>query len=219
MVITFDGPAASGKSSVSRRLAEIHGWSWVSTGAFYRGLARVARLEDVPLDDELTLATLAREPFWEVRLGHARTEVHYRNKDITDQIASEETGQDASQVSRFPLVRQALLKAQRDCASPGSILIAEGRDCGTVVFPHAQLKFYLTATATDRAERRALETGVAIGEVETAQKQRDHRDSSRKEAPLQIPTDATIIDTTGLDLTEVVAKIDKIVTSQLKTTA
>jgi cytidylate kinase len=187
----------------------------VSTGAFYRGLARVARLEEVPLADEFALATLAREPFWEVVLAKDRTQVHYRNRDITDEIYSEQTGQDASIVSRFPLVRQALLKAQRDCANAKTVLIAEGRDCGTVVFPEAQLKFYLTADATDRAERRALETGNDIGDIRNAQKQRDLRDSSRKEAPLQIPANATVIDTTGLDLEEVVTKVNQIVQSQL----
>lgn len=214
-VITLDGPAASGKSSVSRILASRYRWSWVSTGAFYRGLARVAQLEGVPLDDELTLATLAREPIWEVVLDEDRTRVVYRNQDISDDIYSEQVGQVASHVSRLPLVRKALLQAQRNCAAAAPVLIAEGRDCGTVVFPEAPLKIFLTANASDRAERRALQTGIAIGEVAEAQQERDERDANRKEAPMQIPDDAHVVDTTGLSLDQVVEVVDRLVQQHL----
>lgn len=216
-VITLDGPAASGKSSVSREIARRHGWMWVSTGAFYRGLARVARLENVPLDDEMALTVLAREPIWEVSLELESTRVKYRNRDITDEIFSEENGQNASVISQLGAVRKALLDAQRACASQTRVLIAEGRDCGSVVFPEAQLKFYLTANATDRAQRRALEKGADVAQIGQAQKIRDSQDANRKEAPMAIPSDAQVVDTTGMALTEVVEMVDRIIVARLKT--
>jgi cytidylate kinase len=157
------------------------------------------------------LATLAAQPFWSVLLDWDRTKVRYRGLDITDDIYSEQTGQDASLVSRWPMVRTALLKAQRDCTNNTDYLIAEGRDCGTVVFPNADLKFYLTASATDRAERRAQETGTAVAEIKRSQTQRDERDSQRQVAPLQIPNDAQILDTTGLTFEQVMKVVEEIV--------
>ena len=206
-IITIDGPAASGKSSVSRMLAARLGWKWVSTGAFYRGLAYVAVKERIALDDTQALITLAANPIWNVRMDDDQTRVFYRNLDVTIHILSEENGTRASQVSQNADVRKALLQNQRDCARGVPGLIAEGRDCGTVVFPQAMLKVYLTASQEERAQRRAAQQGLSVEQTQSEQKDRDHRDSSRAAAPLQVPPNARVVDSNGLQLVDVVERI------------
>lgn len=207
MVVTIDGPAASGKSSVSRELARRLGWSWVSTGAFYRGLAFAALQLQIDLDDVSALAELTHNPVWSVRMFDERTRVFFKDQDVTDLIAHEDVGSFASKVSHYPEVRKALLEAQRNCSNGPMGLVAEGRDCGTVVFPKAEAKVYLTASSEHRAARRAAELGLDQGDMVKAQKQRDHQDSTRKVAPMAVPEDALIVDTTELNLSEVVDKV------------
>lgn len=209
VVITIDGPAASGKSSVSREIARKHGWKWVSTGAFYRGLAFVALKKHIDLDDTKSLVELCTSDEWSINLTPQKTEVVFQGIDVTDQINHEDVGSFASRISHHQEVRKALLVAQRNCALGQKGLVAEGRDCGTVVFPEAPIKVYLTAKSENRALRRALEQGADLMEVQSAQKIRDQQDSSRKAAPLQIPENALVIDTTELDLEGVVAAVDK----------
>ncbi len=206
-VITIDGPSASGKSSVSRELAHKLGWKWVSTGAFYRGLAYVAMKEGLTPSDVEDLVVMTRSPIWQVRMDDDQTRVIYREKDITAQILAEENAQRASQVSQIPEVRAALLENQRDCAQGVPGLVAEGRDCGTVVFPAAILKIYLTASQEERAARRAREQGLNLEMTQDQQKQRDHQDSSRAAAPLAIPLHARVVDSGGMDLHQVVEQI------------
>lgn len=203
-VITIDGPVASGKTSVSRELARRLQWSWVSTGAFYRGLAYVAQQENVDLQDSKTLAGLASSPLWSVELSEEETRVVYKNQDVTQEIRSEQVGAIASQISQYPDVRKSLLQAQRDCLANVPGLIAEGRDCGSVVFPQAKMKFYLTARSDSRAQRRAQEHGQDVQEIQTMQKERDSADQNRSVAPLQIPEGAIVIDTSQIGLNEVV---------------
>ncbi len=206
-IITIDGPSASGKSSVSRELARKLGWKWVSTGAFYRGLAYVAMKEGLTPSDVDNLVAMTRSPIWSVRMDDDQTRVFYREKDITAQILAEENAQRASQVSQIPQVRAALLENQRDCAKGIPGLVAEGRDCGTVVFPNAILKIYLTASQEERAARRAREQGLNLEITQDQQKQRDHQDSSRAAAPLSIPANARVVDSGGMDLRQVVEQI------------
>lgn len=204
MVITIDGPAASGKSSVSRELARRLGWQWVSTGAFYRGLAFAAIQLDIDLDDVSGLTKLTHDPVWSVNMGADRTRVFFRDQDVTEQISHEDVGNFASKVSHYPDVRKALLEAQRNCSAGPQGLVAEGRDCGTVVFPQAEAKVYLTANSEHRAARRAAELGLDQGDMVKAQQQRDLQDSTRKVAPMAVPADALIVDTTALNLDQVV---------------
>jgi CMP/dCMP kinase len=206
-IITIDGPSASGKSSVSRELARRLGWKWVSTGAFYRGLAFVAMKEGVDPLDTQRLVKLSVDPVWEVRMDDDQTRVWYKKQDITLSILSEENGSRASKVSQNADVRHALLQNQRDCASSVVGLVAEGRDCGAVVFPHALLKVFLTASQEERASRRAKEHGVDLKDIQAAQIVRDQADSSRAAAPLQIPPNARVVDSNGLQLSEVVDQI------------
>ena len=204
-LVTIDGPAASGKSTVSRQIAAQFGWEWVSTGAFYRGLAYVAQRLGVVLDDERALAELAESDRWSVQLGADKTRVFLGKEDVSSAIYGEDVGAYASKVSQYPLVRSSLLEAQRQCAVGVRGLVAEGRDCGTVVFPQAPVKIYLTAHQESRAQRRAEEKGESLGATLEAQVQRDAQDSQRQAAPLQVPAGATVVDTSELTLEQVVA--------------
>jgi cytidylate kinase len=206
-IVTIDGPSASGKSSVSRELARRLGWKWVSTGAFYRGLAYVAMKEGIKANLVDQLVELAHAPIWRVRLDDDQTRVFWRDQDITSEVLSEDNGTRASIVSQIPEVRKALLESQRCCAVGVPGLVAEGRDCGTVVFPQAAIKVYLTASQEERALRRAREQGLNFEQTHSQQKQRDQQDSSRAAAPLQIPPNARVVDSNGLQLSEVVDRI------------
>lgn len=215
-IITIDGPAASGKTSVSRELARRRGWQWVSTGAFYRGLAYVALREGLNLDDEKALAELCLSKDWSVKMTEDQTLVIYKGQDVTSQIFSEETANAASRVSQYEKVRANLLAAQRACAKPGTWLIAEGRDCGTVVFPKASLKIFLTASKENRAERRAIEKGENLEVMKKAQEIRDRQDSSRAAAPMASAEGAIFVDTSQMDLNQAVNFIDQLIGKELE---
>ncbi len=217
VVITIDGPAASGKSSVSRELAKRFGFAWVSTGAFYRGLAFVAIKKEIDLDDVPAIEKLSHSKEWEIKLTPEKTCVIFQDQDVTEFINHEDVGSFASRISHHLPVRQALLQKQRDCIIGKKGLVAEGRDCGTVVFPDAPVKVYLTAKSENRAQRRALEQGSDLQEVQSAQKIRDLQDSSRKAAPLQIPENSFVVDTTELNLSQVVDEVEKHALNKLKT--
>lgn len=215
-VITIDGPAASGKTSVSRELAKRLGWYWVSTGAFYRGLAYVAHRVKADLQDEKKLSDLAASNVWRVEMAESKTRVYFQDEDVTEDIYKEEVGNVASQISHFPKVRSSLLAAQRDCQARTEGLVAEGRDCGTVVFPKAEIKIYLTARAESRAERRAQEQGGSVETLIAEQTKRDMQDSTRKTAPLAIPEHAYVVDTTQMNFDQVVSAVENHVRGQIK---
>lgn len=215
-VITIDGPAASGKSSVSRELAKKLGIPWVSTGAFYRGLGYAALHSKVDLKDPIALSELCSSDIWRIQMTTERTQVWYKDQNVTDQISQEEVGNVASQISHYPEVRQSLLDHQRNCALNQKGLIAEGRDCGTVVFPHAEVKIYLTARSDSRAHRRAQELGMDEKTTAALQKERDQQDSTRKVAPMQAAQDALVVDTSELTLEQVVWRIENEVKNKIK---
>lgn len=204
-LITIDGPAASGKSSLSRGLARKLSWNWVSTGAFYRALGLMAHKHGVDQNDEMALVELLGKFKLKVEPDAIQTKVYIDNELCSyEDVYSVDNGTRASNVSRFPKIRTAVLQIQRDCyTEPG--LIAEGRDCGTVIFPNAQLKVYLVANAQARADRRAEESsdGKSVEEVKEALKRRDSQDSGRKVAPLEAADDAWVLDSSNLSLEEV----------------
>lgn len=202
-VITIDGPAASGKTSVSRELAKKLNCQWVSTGAFYRGLGYVANELAIDLSNEQALVDLVQNPVWQVKMSEARTLVIFKGQDVTDHISQEIVGNIASRISQYPKLRAALLQPQRDCQKYSN-LVAEGRDCGTAVFPNADAKFYLTARSEDRAQRRAQELGADAEQMAQLQKVRDAQDANRKAAPMAIPENAIVVDTSELSLAQVV---------------
>ena len=215
-VISIDGPAASGKSSLSRELARRLGFAWISTGAFYRGLAFVAHAEGINIHDEEQMASLSLSAIWSVQMSEKMTHVFLKGQDVTEEIFREHIGNMASTISQYQLVRSTLLDAQRRCALNVKGLVAEGRDCGSVVFPFAQVKIYLTASAQDRAARRAKDEGKSVDETKNQQKIRDQQDSSRKAAPLQIPADSLVIDSSEMSFEAVVKKVEDHVRKTLK---
>lgn len=214
-VITVDGPAASGKSSLSRELAKRFGIPWVSTGAFYRGLAYAAIQRKIGLTDKESLSELAMSSIWKVEMTTEKTQVWFEDKNVTEMISQEEVGNVASKVSHYPEVRSSLLDHQRHCALMDRGLVAEGRDCGTIVFPQAEAKIYLTASSSHRAQRRAQELGLDEKKLVIQQQQRDKQDSTRTVAPLQVPQDAFVLDTTDLSFEEVVSRVETFVRTKI----
>ena len=206
-VIAIDGPSASGKGTISERVAEALGFHYLDSGALYRLVALAALQEGLELDAEAALARLARH--LDARFGGGK--IILNNHDVTDDIRSEICGMGASKVATLPGVRQALLSRQQAFReAPG--LVAEGRDMGTVVFPDAALKLFLTASAEVRAERRykqLKEKGINANIRTLLQelRERDQRDSARSVAPLQKAVDARELDSSGLGIEEIVRQV------------
>ncbi|HKK14072.1 MAG TPA: (d)CMP kinase [Gammaproteobacteria bacterium] len=215
-VVTVDGPGGSGKGTISQRIASALGWHFLDSGALYRVLALAARDQGVPLDDEPALARLARdldvvfEPAGGIRLG---------GREVAAEIRTEACGNAASRVAALPAVRDALLARQRALRrAPG--LVADGRDMGTVVFPEAPVKVFLTASAEERARRRhnqlkekGLDASLSSLVAEIAE--RDRRDANRAVAPLKPAPDAVMVDTTDLDIDATVARVQEIIAARL----
>ncbi|WP_271105310.1 MULTISPECIES: (d)CMP kinase [Pseudomonas] len=211
-VIAIDGPGGSGKGTVAGLLAKRLGWNLLDSGALYRLLAFAARNHGVDLTNEESLKVLAAHldvQFLSNAGGVQR--IILEGEDVSDVIRTETVGAGASQVAALPAVRDALLQRQRAFQeAPG--LVADGRDMGTVVFPDAPLKIFLTATAEERARRRYLQLKGKGMEVEMASLlteiiERDERDTQRSVAPLKPATDALILDSTHLSIDEVLERI------------
>ncbi len=215
-VITVDGPSGAGKGTISHLLSDSLGWHFLDSGALYRVLGQACVIEGVSWEDHSGVAEIARHlavTFTSAENGEVL--VAYRNTDVSRVIRTEDGGRGASTVAAIPAVRTALLSRQREfCRSPG--LVADGRDMGTVVFPGASLKFFLTASAIERAERRynqlrQMGESVSLPRLLEAIKERDARDSSRSVSPLVPAEDAIVVDTTGVPIddvfTQVMAKV------------
>jgi cytidylate kinase len=202
MVIAIDGPAGAGKSTVARGVAEALGFTYLDSGAMYRAVALAALREGIDPRDGEALGELAR--MLEIRIADGR--VTLDGEEVTDRIREPAVTEAASKVSVHPSVRQAMVRRQRDLIDAGRY-VAEGRDIGTVVSPDAPLKVYLTASAEERARRRAAESGEDESEVLEAQSERDARDTEREIGSLRPADDAELIDTTGLDVADVVDRV------------
>lgn len=223
-VVAIDGPAGTGKSSVTRRLADALQFVHVDTGALYRAIAYLL-LESGGKPDNLPRATeLARTTHLEFKRLADRNpsnRIFANSRDVTDFIRTPEVSMAASQVSAIPEVRAALLGLQRRMGCAGRSIL-EGRDIGTVVFPDADVKFYLTASVVERAKRRLAELEAAgadapsFEEVKAQIQLRDQGDMSRAVAPLRKAEGAVEIDTSSLTLDEVVQKMESIVRQRLK---
>ena len=206
-VIAIDGPSASGKGTVAARVAAALGFHYLDSGALYRLIALDALKHGVDLEDEAALAELARR--MEVEFREAR--VLLDGEDVTGELRGEEVGAAASRVASRPRVREALLARQRAFRRPPG-LVADGRDMGSVVFPDAPLKVYLSADLATRAERRykqLMEKGMyaKMSDVVEELRRRDERDTSRPVAPLKHYPDAIFLDTTGLTVDAAVERI------------
>jgi cytidylate kinase len=211
-VITIDGPSGSGKGTVSRSVAKALGWSLLDSGALYRLVALAGRRASISLDDGAALGQLAGR--FNIRFGSNESGdevVWLDGQDVTRAIRTEEAGSDASKVAALPVVRAALLDRQRRFAVPPG-LVADGRDMGTVVFPHARPKIFLTASPAERALRRykqLKEKGVAanLAALSLEIAERDRRDSTRTASPLVASADATMLDTTGMSVDGVIGRV------------
>jgi cytidylate kinase len=211
-VITVDGPSGAGKGTVSHLLATTLGWHFLDSGALYRVVGHACRIEGVSWDDHPAVAEVARH--LQVSFSAApggEILVAYKGRDVSREIRTEEGGRGASTVAAIPAVRDALLARQREFRqAPG--LVADGRDMGTVVFPGAELKIFLTASALERAERRykqliAKGENVSLPRLLEDIQERDARDSSRAVAPLVPAEDAIVIDSTAVPIEDVFAQV------------
>lgn len=213
-VLTIDGPSGSGKGTISREVARRLGWHLLDSGALYRVVALAGAMQHLnPQDVEghTRIAAGLHLKFGARPDGSELTLLGDPGADVTDRIRTEEAGQGASRVAAWPAVRSALLQRQRDFAtSPG--LVADGRDMGTVVFPTAPLKVFLTASPEERARRRHKQlkdkgSGVSLAALSREIAERDERDSKRSVAPLVPADDAVVVDSTHLDIAQVVAQV------------
>jgi cytidylate kinase len=211
-VVTIDGPSGSGKGTVSRAVARALGWGLLDSGALYRLVALAARRAGIGLNDVAALSRLAAE--FDIRFGAGPRDeeiVWLDGAEVTRDIRTEVAGNDASKVAALPPVRAALLERQRAFAAPPG-LVADGRDMGTVVFPGARVKFFLTASLEERALRRhnqLKEKGVAatLAALSLEIAERDRRDISRSASPLVASADAVVLDTTGMPVDAVVDRV------------
>lgn len=218
-IVAIDGPAGAGKSTAARRLAGRFGYVLIDTGALYRAVALLAKERDVAWEDEVRLGKLAAS--LELRFEppaagpSGRPSLFVDGEDRSTDIRRPDISQGASQVSAHPAVRSALLEVQRSMARGGGVVL-EGRDIGTVVFPSADVKVFLTASTDARARRRHDElvaggAKVDLAEVKAEMEIRDTRDTERAVAPLRPADDATMLDTSDLGLDEVVDRLAAIV--------
>ena len=215
MIVAIDGPAGAGKSTAARMLAARLGYTLLDTGAIYRVMALLARQAGVAWDDGPGVAEFAAGLKLSFRLEDAINHVLLDGTDVTAAIRTPEVSDGASRVSALPEVRAALLEVQRRIGAAGDVVV-EGRDIGTVVFPDADAKFFLTATTDERARRRTAELAIGGGAVDAAKTRaeivaRDERDSTRAVAPLRKADDAIEIDSSQIGPDEVVDKMVAVV--------
>ena len=215
MIVTLDGPAGSGKSTAARKLAERLGFAFLDTGAMYRAVAYCCLERQIPIEDVPAVGKLAQT----LNMVFQGDRLLVNGTDVTDRLRSLEVTVAASQVAVLPVVREALVKLQREEAR-GKNMVTEGRDQGTVAFPAAECKFFLNADPNERARRRLREledqgNPVDLNEVLRQILERDERDASREVAPLKPAPDALIIDTTSLELDEVLDRLEHVVRQRM----
>jgi cytidylate kinase len=221
LIVAIDGPAGAGKSTVSKLLARRLGLSFVDTGALYRTVALSARRQGIATTDDPALAALLGRIRISFKATGEDNRVHLDGEDVSKEIRTPEISLLASAVSARPVVREGLLGLQRRLALEAPVgAVLEGRDIGTVVFPDADLKFFLEANPDVRARRRYEElfqkgSESTLDAVLADQTKRDRDDSSRAVAPLKAADDAVRVDTSGLPLSEVVQRLERVIRERL----
>lgn len=209
-VLAIDGPSGAGKGTVSRAIAKKMGWNYLDSGSIYRSLAIAALKQQIDLKNEAAIAGIAETMALEFDCGDNLV-VRLDGEDITAQLGLESVGTAASIVAAFPEVRRVLLQKQKDFKQPPG-LVADGRDMGTVVFPEAKNKVFLTASANERAKRRykqLIEKGIDanLALITNEIEERDRRDMGRKTAPLAMASDALYIDSSDMTLDSVIEEV------------
>jgi cytidylate kinase len=211
LIVTIDGPAASGKSTVARLLAKKLGASFLDTGAMYRAVTLAAMQAGVDLKEEELLGVINKTKF-QFSIKQGRLAVCIDGVDVTEQIRQPQVTANARYIASAPKVRGSLVQMQREFAAKQEKIVTEGRDQGTVAFSDADVKFYLTAEAGTRAKRRQAELRIkgineSLEQIQKSIEERDKTDQSREAGPLKPAEDAVIVDTTYLNIEEVVAKL------------
>jgi cytidylate kinase len=215
LVIAIDGPSGAGKGTIARAISDALGYRHVDTGAMYRAVGWKAAHDGLALDDETAVSTMAQRARIVVEGGIVEIDGH----DVTRAIRTPEIDKAATAVARLPKVREVLVARQRELGGGGGVVM-EGRDIGTVVFPNADVKIYLDASAEERARRRATDaahSGSQGGQaaVAAAIDARDKADTTRAVSPLSLAQDAVRIDTTGVPIATVVDQVMRLVRSKL----
>ena len=220
-MVAIDGPAGAGKSTIARGVAARTGYTYIDTGAMYRAVAWRALQAGLSVgEDDAAIGALAGGLAFEFRAVDGRTHLFVDGEDVEAAIRTPEVGNLSSPVSTIPAVREHLVAAQREMARTRPVVM-EGRDIGTVVFPDACLKVFLTASAEERARRRFEELraqgeDVSFAQVLADQRARDERDSSRAIAPLRRAEDAVEVDTDGLSIEEVIDRVMELLAARLE---
>jgi cytidylate kinase len=219
LIIAIDGPSGAGKSTLGRRLARELGLLYIDTGAMYRAAALAAVRAGVELSDSASAAEVARRASIRLEGDPDSLRVTLDGRDVSQEIRGEGVGQAASVVSAIPEVRRELVRQQREMGARGGVVL-DGRDIGTVVFPSADVKFFLTAVPEERARRR-LDEERARHHAQTFEEtladinERDLRDSTRDDSPLRIADDAVVIDTTEFTIEEVFQRMLQVIRERL----
>ena len=216
MIIAIDGPSGAGKSTLGRMLARELGLLYIDTGAMYRAVALAVIEQSASTTDDQAIAEIARRARIDLAGDPDSLRVLLDGRDVSQKIRSPNVSQTASVVSTIPEVRRELVQRQRELGARGGGVVLDGRDIGTIVFPKADVKFFLTATPEERADRRYGEERTRMQDLHYEDvlrdiNQRDERDSTRADSPLAIAEDAVVIDTTEFNIKEVLEKMIAIV--------
>lgn len=212
VIVAVDGPAGAGKSSVCSRVASALGWDYVNTGAVYRGLGLVLGDLSIDLKNEQAVSVEVDRIVADFRWDGAAQRLFYRAQDLTDRLGSNEAGYNASCIAKMPEIRRKLVALQRTlCLRAKLGVIVDGRDIGTVIFPDADIKIFMTASLAERAKRRleqlGAETSLSLDQLQAEIARRDGQDATRDTAPMKKADDATDFDTTGLQVETAVERL------------
>jgi cytidylate kinase len=210
MIIAIDGPSGAGKSTLGRMLARALNLLYIDTGSMYRAVALAVMESSINSDDDLAVGSLAGRVDIDLAGDPDSLKITLEGRDVTDEIRTENVTEMSSIVSTIPQVRRAMVRRQRELGQRGAVM--NGRDIGTVVFPDADVKFFLTAVPQERAERRfnedrAQDPNADFEETFADMTERDRRDETREDSPLKVAHDAIVVDSTGLSIEEVFEKM------------
>ena len=216
MIITIDGPAGSGKSTIAKMIAKELGFTYIDTGAMYRAVALKIKRSGVYPDDPLSVVKVLQSTQIDLIPSENGVKVFLDGEDVSGLIRTEEIGKLASKIARHPQVRKILVRMQRKLGEKAKNAVLEGRDTGTIIFPDADIKFFFTASPEVRAERRFKELkekgiNVSFSDILKEIKERDRLDETREDSPLRPAEDAVIIDTTGKSLHQVFREVLQII--------